>query len=128
VVRPQGRGHHCDHAQNPQHTCPALSPLVFEGIARAPFGRIGGLTSTIRIPPEHYSRLSSDRIRYVQPRSARLSNVRVDVYADLCRIHSRAARFFAAKTLAGLSHLPVAPFVPSVEPRAPPFFVGRLVD
>ena len=51
-----------------------------------PFGRIGELTSTIQVPPEHYSRLSSDRITYVQPRSASLSNVRVDVYADLCRL------------------------------------------
>lgn len=91
-----------------------------------PFGRIGELTSTIRVPPEHYSRLSNDRITYVQPRSASLSNVRVDVYAELCRPHSSrrpvapwCARFFAAKALAGMSHLPVAPFVPNVGPARP---------
>ena len=99
-----------------------------------PFGRIGELTSTIRVPPEHYSRLSSDRIRYVQPRSASLSNVRVDVYAELCRLHSShhpvapwCARFFAAKTLAGLSNLLVAPSVPNVGPARPPSPLGELL-
>src|SRR5271156_4298206 len=54
-----------------------------------------------------------NRITYVQSRLASLANVRVDVYADLGRLHSSRrpvaqwrARFFAAKTLAGLSHLP----------------------